>query len=203
MPSRQLVVIGDGSEMSKIAAKATANVKLLGYQPFDVLLEHMQKARAFVFAAEEDFGIMPVEAQACGTPVIAFGRGGIRETVVDGRTGLFFPRQTPDAIQEAVEAFDSRRERMHPLAIRANAERFGPQRFRRQIRKLMDRLWRNFQRSQSYRSRASVVETPFPLDPRPGASRRRRTSRRRPREFASESSGNVQLAHVQKVGQFG
>lgn len=199
MPNRQLVVIGDGPEMKKIAAKATANVKLLGYQPFDVLLEHMQKARAFVFAAEEDFGIMPVEAQACGTPVIAFGRGGIRETVLDGRTGLFFRQQTADAIQEAVQAFDSYRDRMHPSAIRANAERFGPERFRGEVRELVDRLWQRFQRCQRSEDGATVAGTPFPLDPRPSADRRRRRPLRRRREPATELSANLRLNHVRQV----
>ncbi len=76
MPDKKLVVIGDGSEMSKIKAKASSNIELLGYQPNSVMQEYMQKAKGFVFAAEEDFGITPVEAQACGTPVIAFGKGG-------------------------------------------------------------------------------------------------------------------------------
>jgi hypothetical protein len=186
--------------MKKIAAKATPNVRLLGYQPFDVLLEHMQKARAFVFAAEEDFGIMPVEAQACGTPVIAFGRGGIRETVVDGRTGLFFQEQTSDAIQEAVEAFDSCREKMHPLAIRANAERFGPGRFRREMWELVDRLWQRFQKCQTSENGRSITATPFPLDPRKGAGRRRRMPLPRRREPVTESSGKMCLASVRKVG---
>lgn len=76
MPNKRLVVIGDGPEMSKIKAKASSNIEVLGYQKDDVMLECMQNAKAFVFAAEEDFGITPVEAQACGTPVIAFGKGG-------------------------------------------------------------------------------------------------------------------------------
>lgn len=76
LPDRRLVVIGDGPEMAKVRAKAGPNVQLLGYQPFSVLKDHLQRARAFVFAAEEDFGIVPLEAQACGTPVIAYGKGG-------------------------------------------------------------------------------------------------------------------------------
>ncbi|MFH7098068.1 glycosyltransferase, partial [Klebsiella pneumoniae] len=80
MPDKKLVVIGDGSEMSKIKAKASSNIELLGYQPNSVMQEYMQKAKGFVFAAEEDFGITPVEAQACGTPGIAFGKGGALET---------------------------------------------------------------------------------------------------------------------------
>ncbi|MGE4530468.1 MAG: glycosyltransferase family 4 protein, partial [Acidithiobacillus sp.] len=81
MPDKRLVVIGDGPDMKKIRSKAGANIQFLGYQPFDVLRDYMQRAKAFVFAAEEDFGITPVEAQACGTPVIAYGRGGALETV--------------------------------------------------------------------------------------------------------------------------
>ncbi|MBE3059884.1 glycosyltransferase family 4 protein [Klebsiella pneumoniae] len=81
MPDKKLIVIGDGSEMIKIKAKATKNIEILGYQPNSVMEQHMKKAKAFVFAAEEDFGITPVEAQACGTPVIAFGKGGALETI--------------------------------------------------------------------------------------------------------------------------
>ncbi|EFR41455.1 glycosyltransferase, group 1 family protein [Selenomonas sp. oral taxon 137 str. F0430] len=96
MPEKRLVVIGDGPEFGKIKKKAGSNVTLLGYQPFEVLRDKMQKAKAFVFAAEEDFGIIPVEAQACGTPVIAYGRGGALETVIPGRTGVFFiSKRTP------------------------------------------------------------------------------------------------------------
>lgn len=94
MPNKKLVVIGDGTEMSKIKSKAAKNVEVLGYQPNEVMREYMQNAKAFIFAAEEDFGITPVEAQACGTPVIAFGKGGALETVrphgVSDATGLFF-----------------------------------------------------------------------------------------------------------------
>ncbi len=83
MPQRRLVVIGDGPDMQKIRAKAAPNVEIMGYQPFKVLQDQMQRAKAFVFAAEEDFGISVVEAQACGTPVIAYGKGGALETVRD------------------------------------------------------------------------------------------------------------------------
>jgi len=98
MPDRKLVVVGDGPELAKVKAKAGPNVEILLYQPFEVLKDLMQRARAFVFAAEEDFGITLVEAQACGTPVIALGKGGALETVVGlgsrGRpTGLFFHKQ--------------------------------------------------------------------------------------------------------------
>ena len=85
MPNKKLVVIGDGPDFEKIKAKAGSNIQILGYQPFEILKDYMQRAKAFVFAAEEDFGITPVEAQACGTPVIAFGKGGALETVISNR----------------------------------------------------------------------------------------------------------------------
>lgn len=98
MPNKKLVVIGDGPEMQKIKSKAKKNVEILGYQPDSVMQEYMQNAKAFVFAAEEDFGIIPVEAQACGTPVIAYGKGGALETVrslgVEKPTGIFFQEQS-------------------------------------------------------------------------------------------------------------
>lgn len=92
MPEKKLIVIGDGPEFKNIKSIAGSNVQLMGYQPFEVLREKMQHAKAFVFASEEDFGIAPVEAQACGTPVIAYGKGGATETVRmgDNATGVFF-----------------------------------------------------------------------------------------------------------------
>src|SRR6267378_2076417 len=106
MPQRLLVVIGDGPEMSRIKARAGANVEIVGHQPFAVMKDLLAGARGFMFAAEEDFGIAPVEAQACGTPVIAYGRGGIRDTVEPGETGIFFDQQTPEAVSGAVDEFE-------------------------------------------------------------------------------------------------
>ncbi|HBY1061819.1 TPA: glycosyltransferase family 4 protein, partial [Klebsiella pneumoniae] len=106
MPEKKLVVIGDGPEMSKIRKIAGANIEILGFQPNDVMEEYMMDAKAFVFAAEEDFGITPVEAQACGTPVIAFGKGGVLETIKnlgqEEPTGLFFYEQNIDSLISAI-----------------------------------------------------------------------------------------------------
>ncbi|WP_322011908.1 glycosyltransferase family 4 protein [Paraburkholderia sp. J12] len=135
MPERKLVVIGDGPDMQKVRAKATPNVEVMGYQPFAVLHDRMRRAKAFVFAAEEDFGISVVEAQACGTPVIAYGKGGALETVREGTrpTGLFFEEQRAEAIIAAVEAFEREPGYFRPEDCRANAERFSAARFREQL----------------------------------------------------------------------
>lgn len=129
MPGRKLVIIGDGPEMDRVRAKAGSNVSILGYQSFEVLRDHMQRAKAFIFAAEEDFGITPVEAQACGTPVIAFGKGGAVETVRDIQsaqpTGVLFATQTVDAVVHAVEKFESNLPLFTAANCRANAERFS------------------------------------------------------------------------------
>lgn len=141
MPSRQLIVIGDGPLLGECVASAPPNVKVLGYQPDDVLRAHLMRANAFIFAAEEDFGIAPVEAQACGTPVIAFGKGGALETVVDGETGLFFHEQTTDAIVKAVEEFEACRSKFDRNRIRQNAERFSTSRFYSEFRDFVLRQW--------------------------------------------------------------
>lgn len=129
MPDKKLVVIGDGPQWDKVKAAAAPNIELLGYQPFDVLKDYMSRAKAFVFAAEEDFGIIPVEAQACGTPVIAFGKGGACETIIEGETGVFFHEQTEESICSAVKVF-SDTFTLDPKLIRQNAERFSTTVFR-------------------------------------------------------------------------
>jgi glycosyltransferase involved in cell wall biosynthesis len=145
MPDRKLVIVGDGTELAKVKAAVGPNVEVLGYQSNDVLRDLMQRARAFVFAAEEDFGITPVEAMACGTPVIAFGRGGATETVSDGVTGLFFRQQTVAAITDAVGRFERAQELFDPVAIRRHAEFFRPERFRAEFSALLDREWAAFE----------------------------------------------------------
>lgn len=144
MPDKKLIVIGDGPEYKKIAALATSNVQVLGYQPFPVLKDYMQRARAFVFAAEEDFGIVPVEAQACGTPVIAYGKGGTRETIrgldEPQPTGVFFHPQTVDALIDAVRTFEQLGGAIKPLYCRQNALRFAPERFRAELQGYINKL---------------------------------------------------------------
>lgn len=147
MPNRKLVVIGDGPEMGKIKKAAAANIEILGHQPFNDLKERMQRARAFVFAAEEDFGITPVEAQACGTPVIAFGKGGALETVIEAKnekeaTGLFFKEQTEESLIDAVERFEELPFKISPHSCRIQAEKFSQSCFRSSLAKTVDEKWK-------------------------------------------------------------
>ena len=134
MPDKKLIVIGDGPEMEKIKKKAKKNVELLGYQSNEQLLYYLQKAKAFVFAALEDFGILPVEAQGCGTPVIAFGKGGARETVIENETGIFFNEQSVPSLISAVKTFETKR--FDPQKIRSHAEKFKVETFKKQFRSL-------------------------------------------------------------------
>lgn len=131
---RKLVVIGDGPELRAIRDLAGPNVTLLGFQPDAVLRDHLQRAKALIFAGEEDFGLLPVEAQACGTPVIAYARGGALETVLgehdDRPTGVFFDRQTPEALLAAVDRFEATQQRFTSANCRTNAERFSQGEFR-------------------------------------------------------------------------
>lgn len=137
MPNRKLVVVGDGPEMQKIKSKATANIEILGYQSNEVMQEHMRNAKAFVFAAEEDFGITPVEAQSCGTPVIAFGKGGSLETVrpygVDNPTGILFDQQDIGSVIDAVQKFETMQDQILPNDCRAHALKFSTERFNQEI----------------------------------------------------------------------
>lgn len=148
MPHRRLVVIGDGPDMAKVKAAAGSNVEILGHQEPAALVDYMQRARGFLFAAQEDFGISPVEAQACGTPVIAYGRGGALETIRDlhepDPTGLFFHGQTPDAIVNSVLEFERREGEFAPRACRDNAERFSVEVFRERYRDFVQKCWDRF-----------------------------------------------------------
>ncbi|HMM19573.1 MAG TPA: glycosyltransferase family 4 protein [Selenomonadales bacterium] len=140
MPDKQLVVIGDGPDFTKIRSKAGKNISLLGYQSPERLKYYLQRAKAFVFAAEEDFGIAPVEAQACGTPVVAYGKGGVLETVrglgrADQPTGLFFGEQSKEALIAAVQTFEQAGSAFSPQACRQNALRFSAENFRNLFQK--------------------------------------------------------------------
>ena len=129
---RRLLVVGDGPNRAKLEAMAGPTVEFLGWRSDEEIAELYARCRAFLFPGWEDFGIAPVEAQAAGRPVIAFGRGGALETVVEGATGVFFHEQTVDALVAAMQ----RAEMMDfdPSACRSNAERFDAREFRRRFR---------------------------------------------------------------------
>ncbi len=144
---KNLVVIGTGTELAKLQQIAKPNVKILGYQSNAVVQDYLSRARAFVYAACEDFGIVLVEAQACGTPIIAYGVGGAAETVLDIRThpdtgtGILFPAQTPAAILAAVATFETYHHTFQAEQIRAHAESFSASVFRSQYLSLLDRYY--------------------------------------------------------------
>lgn len=141
MPDKKLIVIGDGPDMNKVKGKAADNIEILGYQQYEQLKSYIENAKAFVFAAEEDFGIAPIEAQASGTPVIAFGKGGALETIIgidkDNPTGVFFYEQTADSIIESVRILEEKYELISFQNCRENALRFSCQRFRSELEKLV------------------------------------------------------------------
>jgi glycosyltransferase involved in cell wall biosynthesis len=139
LPQKKLIVIGDGPQMEQIKQHQASNVTLLGAQTTAQIRDYMQHARALIFAAEEDFGIVPVEAQACGTPVIAYAKGGCLETVIGGleqrehlnATGVFFAEQNEAALLQAIEKFESLK--FAPDACRSNALRFAAENFRKRF----------------------------------------------------------------------
>lgn len=139
-----LVVIGDGPEYPKIRRIAAKNVELLGRQPDEVVKSYMERCKAFVFAADEDFGIAPVEAQAAGAPVIAYGKGGVTETVIPGKTGLLFEQQTVKSLVDALMMFEEKGRDFDIEIIRANAERFSKKRFIYELSNLVDSEWAKF-----------------------------------------------------------
>jgi glycosyltransferase involved in cell wall biosynthesis len=150
LPDRRLLVVGDGPELRRLKSLAGANVAFAGHLPAAQLLEHLQRARAFLFAAVEDFGIAPVEAMACGTPVIALARGGAAETVagLDARqpTGVLFAEQSAAAVARAVREFEASAQRITPQACRERAERYSAARFRSEFMDFVRRKTAEWQR---------------------------------------------------------
>ncbi len=144
MPDKKLVVVGDGPLMSELRKIANDNITLVGHQSEAELLRYMQLAKAFVFAAEEDFGIVPVEAMSCGIPVIAYGLGGVRETVRDGETGIFFDQQTAQSVVNAVRRFETQGLTNDTHSIRERAEQYTTKRFQEQLKDLLESKWRDF-----------------------------------------------------------
>ena len=156
MPNKKLIVIGDGPELKKIRKNTFSNIEILGYQKFEVLKDYMQRSKAFVFAAEEDFGIIPIEAQACGTPVIAYGNGGsletvkgkfINQTITDNDTGVFFKNQTIESLIEAVEYFEIHQKIFNPNKVREFALTFNKTIFKKNIQETFTEIIEKYKKN--------------------------------------------------------
>ncbi len=154
--NHKLIVIGTGPDWEKIKAKAGKNVELLGYQSFEDMKNIIQKSKAYIFAAEEDFGIAPIEAQACGTPVIAFGKGAALETIIgsyahirnvkESDTGIFFEEQSMPSLLNAVELFEKNSSKFNKVTIRQNALRFSKERFEKEFEEKVNSIYKEWKK---------------------------------------------------------
>jgi len=142
-----LKVIGVGSEMKRLKAMAKANIEFLGELTDEELVKYYQNCQAVIFPQEEDFGLVPLEAQACGRPVIAYRAGGVLESVVEGRTGEFFYPQTAEALVAKLQSFKV--ENYKPEDCRKQAEKFRKETFKRRLRQKVESLWKRHLRSIS------------------------------------------------------
>ena len=168
LPDRRLIIVGAGPELERLRAMAPSNVRLVGHVSGEEMTRYMQLARAFLFAAEEDFGIVLVEAQACGTPAIAFGRGGAQEIIAEGHSGIFFHHQRAQDVIDAIREFEAGT--WDPARVRVQAERFSTSRFREELRLFVQEHWYTF--ADRLGLAATVIEgaaTPTPDAPRPQA----------------------------------
>ncbi len=144
MPEKRLIIAGTGPELNKLKNNFLVNVEFVGYQDENTLKELMQKAKAFVFPAEEDFGIVVVEAMACGTPVIALNKGGTAETVIDGKTGILFDNQTSEDIKNAVRKFESIQDSFNHKEISEYTKKFSRKIFEQSIKQFVDEKTEEF-----------------------------------------------------------
>ena len=154
--NHKLIVIGAGPDWKKVKSKAGNNIELLGHQSFENMIRIIQKSKAYIFAAEEDFGIAPIEAQACGIPVIAFGKGGTLETIVgeftneknvkETDTGIFFEEQSVQSLLSAVELFEKEHEKFNKNIIRTNALRFSKERFEKEFEQKINLIYKEWKK---------------------------------------------------------
>ena len=149
---RKLKVVGAGQDERRIRKMCGGSVEFVGWLPNEGLRDMYRRGRGLIFAGEEDFGILPVEAQLCGMPVVAFGKGGLRDSIVDGETGIFFAEQTVESLNAAVDRFE--KSNISPETCRRNGERFSKPRFRDELRSFIDRKVEELRASGSPRTRA-------------------------------------------------
>jgi glycosyltransferase involved in cell wall biosynthesis len=141
---RDLIIVGDGPERSRLENKAKSNIKFLGRQPDDIVLDYLQRCKGFIFPGEEDFGITPVEAMACGKPIIAYAKGGALETVIEGVTGIFFTDATADSLNEAILLSEKVAWSSEQIALHASL--FSQERFNKEIRSFVEIKLNDYQR---------------------------------------------------------
>ena len=139
---KKLIIAGTGPELDKLRKLAGPNVKVLGYVNDGELLRLYQNCKAFLFPQMEDAGIVPLEAMACGRPVIAYNKGGSLDTMIDGKTGIFFEKQTVKSLTDAIEKFEKKE--FDPAFIRKHAEKFDVENFKENIQKYVEKAWKNF-----------------------------------------------------------
>lgn len=144
MPDKQLIVIGEGPEKKRLAGNATGNIRFLGYQPFEVVKSYFEHAKAFIFSAVEDFGIAPLEAQAAGTPVIGYRRGGLVETVIENETGIFFDQPTPESLIESINRFEINSIEFDADRMHQHAATFSKERFQNEMLTFVNKRWSEF-----------------------------------------------------------
>lgn len=134
--NKKIVIIGDGDNLQKIKKRASSNIFFTGFLETHQVKDYVSKAKAFIQVGVEGFGIAPIEAQACGTPVIAFGKGGVLETVIDGKTGLFFKEQNVQSLLDAIARFEIMQ--FDPKVIHENALQFSKERFEKEIKEFVE-----------------------------------------------------------------
>lgn len=137
----QLVIIGEGEQEKYLRKIANENVKILGRQSYEAIQKYYENATAFIFPAEDDFGIAPVEAMSCGVPVIAFRKGGAIETVKEGETGEFFDAQTPEVLADGVRRFMLNKDKYDKEKIKMHAREFSKERFEKEFREYIDNIF--------------------------------------------------------------
>ena len=144
-----LIIIGDGPDREKLEKMAKENIKFLGRQSDQIIKEHYSKCKAFIFPGEEDFGITPLEAMASGRPVIAYRKGGALETVVEGKTGVFFDEQTEESLKEVILKFD--RQKFSKEEIRKHAELFDEEIFKKKIDSFVNEKYKEFKETKKWK----------------------------------------------------
>lgn len=142
-----LKIIGTGVDLNRLKKKANSNIEFLGFVTEEQLREHYKQARALIFPQIEDFGIIPLEAMASGTPVIALKKGGALETVVDGKTGIFFQEQTVNSLTQAIETFQKKEKQFDKDLIRKHAKIFDEQHFKEHFHKFVEEKWQELKSS--------------------------------------------------------